>query len=510
MSRVDAGARSRSARRFWSGIAAALSACVLLGGGAVSAQPKGDATSKAKADKAPDKAKADKAKADKAPDKAAEAKPSEPRPAEPPQGGALPPGHPPLDDDEGGAGPDGQGQAGMPGMFNAPQNSVPDDPALPAGSIVVTIRDGEGKPIPRAPLTVAVQRSSIAKGDAPLQNLTRATDDQGTVRYDDQPVGTGATFRVSTQRGSASYEAPPFSLGDKVGKQVTVHAYEVTTNIDRTMVGMQGVVYVQLREDSLNVQQYFGVMNMGKTAWAPDDLVVALPEGFRAFNKQESGNDGRVEEAPKKGVAIRGTFAPGQHDLEFHYTVPLAGTERQTLRLELPPHFGQMRVMVEASKKMGLEVAGFPAAQRQTGRDGKKILVTERQARQAEGGLTSIELTLSGLPTQGPGRWIAVALGLAFVAGGVGYVARRRNTPGALDDDTRRDLREAQAALLDEIVALERAHKGGEVGPKSYERVRTALLDALARIVSMLEDAREAKLARRRPGQGRGAASAGA
>jgi hypothetical protein len=61
---------------------------------------------------------------------------------------------------------------------------------------------------------------------------------------------------------------------------------------------------------------------------------------------------------------------------------------------------------------------------------------------------------------------------------------------GALDDDTRADLVEAREALLDEIVALERAHKKGDVGPKTYARVRASLLDALARIVNKLEQGR--------------------
>lgn len=473
MSGIQTQARGRGSRWASSGLSVALVAGVLLAAGVTAAQPK-------------------------------------PSPADKPAGGAaapsgaLPPGHPPVDDDENGsAGADGQ--PGVPGMFNPPPNNATDDVSLPVGTIVVSVRDAADKPIPRAPLTVTVLRSSVAKGEAPPENRTSTTDDQGGARYDNLPVGAGASFRVTTQRGSAKYEAPPFSLGDKVGKRVVVHAYEVTSNLDQTKVGMQGVVYLQLREDSLGVEQYIGVLNMGSVAWAPENVVVALPKGFRAFNKQDTTDEGRVEEAADKGFTFRGTFGPGQHELDFHYSVPLAGTERQTLRFQLPPHFAQMRVMVEASKRMGLEVSGFPAAQRQTGRDGKKLLMTERQAARGEGGLTSLEVTLTGLPTQGPGRWITVMLGLAFVAAGVGYVVKRRATPGALDDDTRRDLRDAQGALLDEIVALERAHRSGQVGPKTYARVRGALLDALARIVTMVGSAAEKTPIR--PRGGRGAAS---
>src|SRR5262249_8582745 len=58
-----------------------------------------------------------------------------------------------------------------------------------------------------------------------------------------------------------------------------------------------------------------------------------------------------------------------------------------------------------------------------------------------------------------------------------------------LDDDARQELLEARDALLDEFVELERAHKRGDIGPKTYGRVRTALLDALSRIMGKIEGA---------------------
>jgi hypothetical protein len=64
---------------------------------------------------------------------------------------------------------------------------------------------------------------------------------------------------------------------------------------------------------------------------------------------------------------------------------------------------------------------------------------------------------------------------------------RRRDDDAAVARRMRKDLREAQEALLDEMVALERAHRSGEVGPKTHARVRVSLLDALARIRLMLD-----------------------
>lgn len=82
-----------------------------------------------------------------------------------------------------------------------------------------------------------------------------------------------------------------------------------------------------------------------------------------------------------------------------------------------------------------------------------------------------------------------IAVVLAVLAFGSGVVYFGTSSGGLRDEDSRRDLAEAREALLGELVALERARKSGEVGPKTYARVRASLLDALARIVTMIEGA---------------------
>ena len=81
-----------------------------------------------------------------------------------------------------------------------------------------------------------------------------------------------------------------------------------------------------------------------------------------------------------------------------------------------------------------------------------------------------------------------LALFLALAAAGVSvtYVISRRNQV-ALPADSMADLEDAKQALLKEFVSLERARKQGEIGPKTYDRIRRAMLDALARIMGELE-----------------------
>lgn len=218
------------------------------------------------------------------------------------------------------------------------------------------------------------------------------------------------------------------------------------------------------------------------------NVTVALPEGFKAFNKPDNAEEGvHFAEVKDTGAVLRGTVGPGRHDATFRYQVPLENSEKQTISIGLPPRVAQARVMIEASRKMGVEVPGFPPAQRDQNRDGKRILVTGKQVSREEGGLRRLEITITGLPTQGYGRWVAVVLAVTALAGGGAFMYMRRGKEDELDEETREDLLEARDALLDEIAELERAHRRGDVGPKTYRRIKNALLDSLARIVAMVE-----------------------
>jgi hypothetical protein len=62
---------------------------------------------------------------------------------------------------------------------------------------------------------------------------------------------------------------------------------------------------------------------------------------------------------------------------------------------------------------------------------------------------------------------LGIAAGLYFALRGRGAASGRDSGPGS-------------QAILDELLALERARAEGEVGPRTYEKARRELLDALA------------------------------
>lgn len=428
--------------------------------------------------------------------------------------GALPPGHPPMeaggmpaghpavspdddDDDEAPANPHGGGGMRDPRLFKAPPDEAEDDPTLPTGTIVVTLKNAQGAPMPRTPVTIGILHSSVARGDT-SERKAGETDESGVLRFDGLASGSGTSYRVSTARDGATYALPPFALGDQAGKRAVLHSYDSSTSIAMLPIGMQAVVFLSLREDSIQVQQYLNVFNLGAVSWVAD-APFELPAGFRAFNKQEAAEDARVDEVKDKGAALRGTFSPGRHDIAFQYQLPLAGAETQVIKLELPPHIAQARVIAEASRAMTLNVSGFPETQTAR-REGKRLLITERTLTRSESGVPMLTITLGGLPTEGPGRYLALSLAVVALLGGISYAFSKRFDTRH-DPEARADLAEAREALLDELVALERARKSGEVGPKTYDRVRRALLDSLSRIVSMLDEIKAQDQRGRRVGE---------
>ncbi|WP_433930978.1 carboxypeptidase-like regulatory domain-containing protein [Sorangium cellulosum] len=407
-------------------------------------------------------------------------------PGHPEVGQELPSGHPPVGGSAAGGAASRRASEQLTGLFDAPEDAVQDDTGLPPGVVVLTVQDADGKPVPRIPIDIDILQSSVTKGDS-RERVTRETDDAGVVRLENLTIGAGTSYGISVTREGATFSLPHFGLGAEAGKRAVLHVYEATPDVNNLLVGTQGIIYLQLRQDSISVEQLFQVYNLGRVAWLPNETF-ALPPDYKAFSKTDTMDDMRLEEAKGTGVALRGTVSPGRHEGQFRWQVPFNREERQTIRIELPPRMAQLRVMAEASKSMTLNVAGFPAAQRTQNRDGKKILITEKQSSRVEGGLRTVEITLAGLPTPGWGRWIALILAGATVIGGAAVnLVRRRDDDRGADDEERRELLEARDALLDEFVELERARKRGDVGPKTYERVRGALLDALARIVAMIE-----------------------
>jgi hypothetical protein len=408
---------------------------------------------------------------------------------------ALPKGHPPAALPKAGRSPHGAG-----GQAKLQPDRVQLDPLLAPGSVLVTIVDAAGQPIAKAPIILAILENTVEKGESKSQRSATANE-RGRHRFDGLKTGTGISYRVTTIRGSGSFASQPFGLKDKQGMRVLLHVYPPTDKLADTLFVIEAFIVLDVKQDTVAVNHMLRTLNFGRNAYTPKGVTMKLPPGARAFSGKDNMNGIGVVESKDGTAELVGTFPPGQAEITYRYSLPLRGGSTLALDLPLPPRVVQATVMVGAGPGMTLKIAGFPAATPARRRDGQRVLKTNRQPDMSRGvrgvlDKTSPEILsvmVTGLPTPGPGRWIALALAIAAAVGGV--VGLRRDQKRAADgnanlsDERREDLSEARDALLDEFVVLERARHDGEVGPRSYERLRGALLDALARVVSQLEDA---------------------
>jgi hypothetical protein len=416
----------------------------------------------------------------------------------------LPPGHPNVT--ENGAGEDNDdlppghprpSAAAAPKEDQLPEDTSDVDKTLPAGTIIVEVRDRFDKPMPHVNVTMGILRNTVAKGESRSRTI-KETDDAGNLRFDGLDAGAGVAYRITVPWGDngggevATYAAFPFQLDLHNGERVRVHVYPVTGRIEEAMVGMDARIVVELKDDALQITERYQVFNFGTVTWVPNDVVVNLPPGFKAFNAQKEMSDTGFDEAPGKGAKMRGTFTPGQHEMIFRYQIPYGGEETAEFSHSLPPHVARMMVVAEANKDMVLRVADFPTSQRDRSQTGQGVLVTQRELRSGDQPMKRVRVTLENIPTEGGAKWIAVAISALTMATGI-YVAieqeraRRQQAEkskgkkkGREDEDAER----ARGRLVAEIASLDKAHTAGEIGPKAYARIREALLDALARLMA--------------------------
>jgi hypothetical protein len=336
---------------------------------------------------------------------------------------------------------------------------------------------------------LGIVRQSVAEGEERDFKLV-VSDAEGKSRFDGLQTGSKYNYRATVESEGAAYASESFSLRVDFGMAVVLHVYPVTSDISRTQVAAQGIVVVSPRDDVFQFEVLFRFFNISKTTWLPNNVLIDMPADFKAFTAEESMDDTRVVADGPQTLRLTGTFSPGQHEINFRFQVPNEHDSETSFRMGLPPHLGQVRVLAEAARGMGMQVDGFAAAQPTTGEDGRRLLVAERRMRQGDSELSELQIHLSGIPTPGPGRWYAAVLAILFAAGGFSIAVQEKKEQGPRPTVDPKDAQRARDVLLAELAALEKAHRSEEVGPRTYETARRALIDALARLDSQLPKAR--------------------
>jgi hypothetical protein len=354
-----------------------------------------------------------------------------------------------------------------------------DAPDLPAGMLEVLVADPDERPLPGVDVTLEVQFSKISEGESRSQKRAK-TDANGRARFTGLASTMEWSYQVTVATGPAVFASAQFRLRDNAGYRVLLHVYPTTSDLERTIV-MGSFLSVETRDDVFQLNMVLHVFNVSRMAWIPNDVVISLPEGYKAFAGEDSMFDTRAEELEGRGAKLRGTFPPGERKVRFRFQLPKASESSVTFSVGLPPRVAQAQVLATASPEMTLEVAnGFSTPEAGKTELGDRILQTTRMIKRGEDPIPSLTVTLTGLRVPGLGRWVAVFIAFGFAC--FGGLAARGDLKLASAEKVQGDRERARELILSELVAMERAKAEGTLGPNAYERAHRALVDALARI----------------------------
>ena len=116
---------------------------------------------------------------------------------------------------------------------------------------------------------------------------------------------------------------------------VVLHVYPVTRDLGTALIVCEAAVAAELRDDRIQIEEALTIYNLGRTAWQPDDVRMALPEGFTAFNAQATMSDQGVDEVGRRRQAPRDVSARPARD-RVSLAAPVVGREGRRLRRRSP------------------------------------------------------------------------------------------------------------------------------------------------------------------------------
>lgn len=393
----------------------------------------------------------------------------------------MPPGHPVPGAEPPDANPNEDPHQAQQGEI--PKDGAMREPSLPVGSLVVALRDAFEAPLPDLNFELRIVHSTVASGES-REAVKGVTDEEGAAMFNDLKVGSGHSYGVFVTYKDAQFFLKDIRLDDRTGAVAILHVYEPEK--DFTQARVLGLTNVRIghKDDMLVVTYQVMYENPGPFALVVNESLV-LPPGNKALSTPDGAYPTVV--ATDTGVQLQGTLRPGRHFIPFSFQVPVESDGDQTLQLPFFPNMVESSVRVTASKKMAMEVPGYSAAKRDYDGEASWLQSERRLTDLKSGFIQNAEVKLTGLPTRPWGAYAAAVLGaLAIIVGGV-YIGSRRGRGESKESID--DLVEARAALLEEFVALEKAKARGDIGPKSYARIRQAMLESLARIMDRLNNA---------------------
>jgi len=329
-----------------------------------------------------------------------------------------------------------------------------------------------------------VSKQSIERGNTDSV-LVEKTDERGRAFFPAQPTETDHIYRVSVTFEGATFSTNEFQFRSTPGGlRAIVPVFASTDNLDGLLLLSRSVVAFVPQDDLFVVNFLWRVENYSEKAWTPKELGIELPPGFRALNIVTANGDARFEPDGERGVKFGGTFVPGQHDISFRFHLPTEGQSERQVYIPTPAHLGSMRVIVDGSPGMSLEVETFPTPEVSRNQDGQRRLSVARDfLKESKRPPDLIRVKIAGIPTPPRGKMVAVGVAVVIALMGLAqaWLGRRRSVKPAADLSPE-DRERASELLMEEMVSVERAFEQGAIGRKMHEQAKRQLLEAYARL----------------------------
>ncbi len=398
-----------------------------------------------------------------------------------------------------------QAQPRMPGdsaVTSAPRDATHLARDLPPGTIVVSVRDQNGQPRPGQNVKLRIKRQSPAIGEK-ISTITATSNAGGEAVFPNLETHSEYSYAAEIPFQGALYGPAYSSLQSSAGLRIIVHTFPTTRSLDEAQIETVGLVAIEPSDTIFQCELALDVLNTGRITWLPNQYVIHLPPGAKAFDPwdrttgRDAADDGTLRFEQHGAVAVLlGTVRPGQHRAGFRFQLANPGyrflpwdqSEIARFELGLPPRVTQMTVISDEAPGMRLIVPGLPDARTARGPNGRPVFATGWVSSAGQERLPRVRVTLAGVPTRGTVPFLSVmAAALLLAWGFVGFRSTRQRAL-ALEDAVA-----ARKRLLDELWTLEQALEKGQIGPKTHAAARRAIVAALAR----LEDPPQAKKPKR-------------
>ncbi len=248
---------------------------------------------------------------------------------------------------------------------------------MPVGTIHVTLRDIDDKPVTDRTISLGILIASVAEGESHSQ-VEMSPDGRGEAAFRGLETGTRVAYRVSVRSDGAVFAASPFRLPADHGVRVLLHVYGVTHDLARAGIYFDLTTAIDLRDDRFQIDEGINVYNASRLAWVPTDVRLPLTPNATGFRSQRSMSDQAFLEV-LGDLELRGTYPPGRHLVVFSWQLPWTGAEETLFELATPPRTYAARFLAPAAHSLQLNVDGFPDADTRLDSQGHRLLVTERR-----------------------------------------------------------------------------------------------------------------------------------